>query len=104
MQVQDYEAAHNNFTMAISVERNPTYLVNRGDCLREQGKLELCITDYMESIQLGGAQGTVDKVRNCAEEILSAHVRQSLWCRKFAYELQSLSTKWACNFLIATNI
>jgi hypothetical protein len=33
------------------MDRNHAYLVNRGDCLREQGQLAQCITDYMEALE-----------------------------------------------------
>ena len=48
---QDYVQAHNIFTKALDVERSRAYLVNRGDCLREQGHLDACISDYAEAIE-----------------------------------------------------
>jgi tetratricopeptide (TPR) repeat protein len=47
------------FSQALEIERTQPYLVNRGDCLREQGKIELCITDYMEALQLTNENGIV---------------------------------------------
>ena len=47
----DYVQAYNIFTKALEVERARAYLVNRGDCLREQGHLDACISDYAEAIE-----------------------------------------------------
>ena len=47
----DYVQAYNIFTKALDVERSRAYLVNRGDCLREQGHLDACISDYAEAIE-----------------------------------------------------
>jgi tetratricopeptide (TPR) repeat protein len=47
----NYVQAYNTFSKALEVERARAYLVNRGDCLREQGHLDACITDYAEAIE-----------------------------------------------------
>lgn len=45
-----HEQAEDYFTRTLALKRVGAYLINRGDALLEQGKTDMCITDYMEAL------------------------------------------------------